>query len=338
MDVVALAQHGVENAVATLGTATTPVHVTKLMKLADTVVFCFDGDEAGRKAAWRALEVSLPVLADGKTVSFLFLPAEDDPDTYVRRLGKEAFLEAVKAAKPLSQFLFTELTSRVDMKSDEGRARFLALAKPLVTEVQAPALGAMLRKHAAELSGLDVREIGAMLGARPPERRAAPPPPARAAKRVQPLEAKLLARLLHEPRMVEAIPPGALYGVGPEANALRALVEYLRRYPGAKPGQASAYFRDSEHEEIVSQALSEPLLAEAEEGGEVDFATEIRDFAGQLEREHEARRSSELVRLMAVATTTPEQKAEYMAEYAALQARRAPAENGNSPPESRSKL
>src|SRR3954468_11690868 len=100
MDVVALAQHGVENAVATLGTATTPFHLAKLMKLADNVAFCFDGDAAGRKAAWRALEIALPVLADGKLVSFLFLPTEDDPDTFVRREGKEAFLKAVAAAKP----------------------------------------------------------------------------------------------------------------------------------------------------------------------------------------------------------------------------------------------
>ncbi|MDQ3027202.1 MAG: DNA primase, partial [Pseudomonadota bacterium] len=113
MDVVALAQHGVENAVATLGTATTPFHLSKLLKLADNVVFCFDGDSAGRKAAWRALEVGLPVLADGKVVSFLFLPPEDDPDTYVRREGKEGFLQAVAAAKPLSQFLLAELASKV---------------------------------------------------------------------------------------------------------------------------------------------------------------------------------------------------------------------------------
>src|SRR4029079_3466699 len=99
MDVVALAQHGVENAVATLGTATTPHHLAKLMRLADNVVFCFDGDAAGRKAAWRALEVSLPVLADGKVVSFLFLPPEDDPDTFVRRQGKPALVKALPRDK-----------------------------------------------------------------------------------------------------------------------------------------------------------------------------------------------------------------------------------------------
>src|SRR5687767_9575361 len=140
MDVVALAQHGVENAVATLGTATTPTHVSKLLRLADNVVFCFDGDEAGRRAAWRPLEVSLPVLADGKTVSFLFLPPEDDPDTFVRRMGREAFVEAASQAKPLSQFLFSELAARVDMRAEEGRAAFLAQARPLMAEIQAPAL------------------------------------------------------------------------------------------------------------------------------------------------------------------------------------------------------
>src|SRR5688572_27974223 len=159
MDVVALAQHGVENAVATLGTSTTPMHLAKLLRLADNVVFCFDGDEAGRRAAWRALEISLPVLADGKAVSFLFLPAEDDPDTFVRRMGKEAFQRAAQAAKPLSQFLFSDLASRNDLQSEEGRARLLSQARPLIAQIQAPALAAMLRRRLAEVSGLGLDDI-----------------------------------------------------------------------------------------------------------------------------------------------------------------------------------
>src|SRR3954464_10483422 len=159
MDVVALAQHGVENAVATLGTATTPFHLAKLMKLADNVVFCFDGDAAGRKAAWRALEIALPVLAEGRVVSFLSLPREDDPDTYVRREGKEGFQRALAEAKPLSQFLFAELASRVDMATDEGRARFLAEARPLVAQIEAPALAVMLRRRMGELAHLSAEEI-----------------------------------------------------------------------------------------------------------------------------------------------------------------------------------
>lgn len=159
MDVVALAQAGVENAVATLGTATTPTHVQKLLRMADNLVFSFDGDKAGRKAAWRALEQSLPVLADGKDVRFLFLPAEDDPDTFVRRLGKEAFLAELKNAKPLSAYLFDELSSQVDLDNEEGRSRFLTYVKPLISQITAPAMAMMLQRKLADLIGLGLVEI-----------------------------------------------------------------------------------------------------------------------------------------------------------------------------------
>ncbi|HKU87443.1 MAG TPA: DNA primase, partial [Casimicrobiaceae bacterium] len=112
MDVVALAQHGIEYAVATLGTATTPFHAQKLFRLSDRVVFCFDGDAAGRKAAWRALENTLPVLADGKEARFLFLPDGQDPDDYVRAHGKAVFERAIEGSTPLSEFLLQELAAR----------------------------------------------------------------------------------------------------------------------------------------------------------------------------------------------------------------------------------
>lgn len=132
MDVVALAQYGVEYAVATLGTATTPMHVQKLLRQTDEIVYCFDGDAAGRRAAWRALENSLGQLVDGKQIRFLFLPQEDDPDSYVRAHGKEAFEKLLDNATPLSQFLLSELTSRVDRTTDEGRVQLLKDAQPLV--------------------------------------------------------------------------------------------------------------------------------------------------------------------------------------------------------------
>ncbi len=162
MDVVALAQNGVENAVATLGTATTPTHVQKLLRMADNLVFCFDGDKAGRRAAWRALEQSLPVVMDGKDIRFLFLPAEDDPDTFVRRLGKDAFMAELKSAKPLSGVLFDELVSQVDISNEEGRARLLANARPLISQVSpqtAPGLALMLRRRLADTVGLGAVEI-----------------------------------------------------------------------------------------------------------------------------------------------------------------------------------
>lgn len=165
MDVVALAQSGVGNAVATLGTATTPMHLDKLSRLADTIIFCFDGDKAGRRAAWRALEISLPTVVDGKNYRFLFLPAEDDPDTYVRRLGKAGFDEALAAAKPLSTVLFEELAAQVNMDEEEGRAKLLNIATPLIAQITAPALGLMLRKRLAELMGMQNHELANLLPA-----------------------------------------------------------------------------------------------------------------------------------------------------------------------------
>ncbi len=159
MDVVALAQSGIANAVATLGTATTPMHVEKLLRMADNLVFCFDGDKAGQRAAWRALEQSLPVVRDGKDIRFLFLAAEDDPDTFVRREGKDAFMDALKNAKPLSAFLLDELRSQVDTKSDEGRSRLMTLARPLIGQIAAPGLALMLRRKLGDEIGLSAMEI-----------------------------------------------------------------------------------------------------------------------------------------------------------------------------------
>ncbi|HEY9101883.1 DNA primase [Chitinimonas sp.] len=168
MDVVALAQLGVEYAVATLGTACTPEHVKKLSRMADQVVFSFDGDKAGRKAAWRALENSLPLASDGKTLSFLFLPAEHDPDSYIREYGKEAFEKLVdEEALGLVAFMTRELAGQVDMDTDEGKAKFLHLAKPLVAQVKAPALSMLLRKKLGELAGLDAVEVAQLLGTAP---------------------------------------------------------------------------------------------------------------------------------------------------------------------------
>src|SRR3954463_10244134 len=162
MDVVALAQFEVGNAVATLGTATTPVHVAKLLRLADEIVFCFDGDAAGRKAAWRALEVSLPLAPDHKLIKFLFLPEGEDPDTYIRRYGKERFEGLVTSAETLSQFLLSELRSGSNLETGEGRSRFVSMAQPYIQKITAPILRIQLINAVAEIAKIsqdDVREL-----------------------------------------------------------------------------------------------------------------------------------------------------------------------------------
>jgi len=163
MDVVALAQFQVGYAVATLGTATTPVHVAKLLRLTDEIVYCFDGDTAGRKAGWRALEVSLPVAPDNKPIKFLFLPEGEDPDTYVRKHGKDEFERLVQRAETLSQFLLSELRSQSDLSTGEGRSRFVASAKPYLQKVTAPILRIQLINAVAEIGRISQDEIRQLL-------------------------------------------------------------------------------------------------------------------------------------------------------------------------------
>lgn len=164
MDVVMLHQHGVEYAVASLGTACTPEHVRKLLKLADEVVFGFDGDKAGIKAAWRALENSLPEVKDGKELKFLFLPAEHDPDSYVQAFGREQFESLItESALPLSQYLLKELAAQVDLTMEEGRARLVHIARPYLDELtQAPILKLMIGKRLAEMCQLSSTEFASL--------------------------------------------------------------------------------------------------------------------------------------------------------------------------------
>ncbi|HXN15572.1 MAG TPA: DNA primase [Usitatibacter sp.] len=329
MDVVALAQNGVENVVATLGTSTTPFHIAKLLRLADNVVFCFDGDAAGSKAAWRALEVALPLLADGKVVSFLFLPSEDDPDTFVRRVGKEGFMAALNAAKPLSQFLFSELSGRVDMASEEGRARFVALAKPLLAHLTAPALGAILRRRLAELARLGLDEIERLIPPMSPERGARPAPVRQERAPRRSLESQLLGRVLVRPELAARVPEELLSPASAEAASLGAVVRFFREHPQSTLGQASAYFEHSEYQASIAIALQEPLLKQAD-SPDFDLAAEVMGLVEKLQSEQQARRSSELAMLLDAGTATPEQREEY--------ARLATEKSVNSHAEARSKL
>ncbi len=159
MDVVALAQAGFGNAVATLGTACTPEHVQKLVRFIDAVVFSFDGDAAGRRAAGRALEASLPNATDSRSFKFLFLPAEHDPDSYVRELGAEAFEQRIEGAVPLSKQIVAIAGDGLDFASAEGRSRFLANAKPLWSALPGGMLKRQLLGEVAARASLGTEEL-----------------------------------------------------------------------------------------------------------------------------------------------------------------------------------
>ncbi len=159
MDVIALAQHGVPQALATLGTATTTTHVQKLLKQVDHVVFCFDGDNAGRKAGWRALENALPALQDNKQITFAFLPDGEDPDSFIRQHGTKAFERFVTEATPLSDFLMRELANDCDLSTSEGKSKLVFDAKPLLHKLTSPLLRLQLVKRLAVASNLEQSEI-----------------------------------------------------------------------------------------------------------------------------------------------------------------------------------
>ncbi len=201
MDVVALAQSGFANAVATLGTACTAEHVQKLFRFTDSVVFSFDGDAAGRRAAARALEAALPHATDLRTVRFLFLPPEHDPDSYVRELGPAAFEQQVAQAVPLSRQLIELASADAELSTAEGRARMLAQAKPLWMALPDGALKRQLLPELARQAQLELADLGALWGtAAAPARRPAQAPlraPLRLAGRRAPAgTADLALRLL----------------------------------------------------------------------------------------------------------------------------------------------
>ena len=163
MDVVGLAQFGVMNAVATLGTATSAFHIKKLMRQTDTIIFCFDGDHAGKAAAWRAMMNALPSLNDKVVLKFLFLPEEHDPDSFIRAHSKEAFESMMHNAMPLSQYLVQHLTEKNHLATQEDKVKFLNEAEPILKEITAPKLSLLLRKRFAELLRLNDKEMDQLL-------------------------------------------------------------------------------------------------------------------------------------------------------------------------------
>ncbi|MGF6748189.1 DNA primase [Paraburkholderia sp. MM5482-R1] len=210
MDVVALAQLGFQNAVATLGTACTPIHVQKLMRQTDTVIFSFDGDAAGRRAARRALDACLPHAADNRTIRFLFLPSEHDPDSYVREFGTEAFAEQVERAMPLSQFMLNEVLTGKELDQPEGKARALFDAKPLLQALPANALRAQIMHMFADRLDVPFSEVAALCEVDARIAAASRKAPARKDRRsVTGIEEKTLRNLVMYPRTVAMLDEAA---------------------------------------------------------------------------------------------------------------------------------
>ena len=284
MDVVALAQYGIDFAVATLGTATTRDHLERLFRHAPEVIFCFDGDRAGREAAWRALENALPVLREGRQISFLFLPDGEDPDTLVRKEGREAFLARLKTALPLPDYLFDSLSRQVDLGRLDGRARLVELARPLLSKMPAGVLHQMMLDRLAELSRMDPGKLAVSAGAPEPHASSSRAiRPASSGPREPPSVVRLaIAMLLQRPDLVRNVHNAdALADLDMPGIAL--LVELLKVVKAtAEPNTASIIenFSDSEHKQNLAKLAfwQHPAL-------EQDLETE---FSGVMNRLEEA--------------------------------------------------
>ncbi len=303
MDVVSLFQFGVNTAVATLGTATTPDHAELLFRNAADVYFCFDGDRAGRGAAWKAVESVLPRMRDGRQAFFLFLPDGEDPDTIVRQEGAAGFDARLAQATPLSEFVFAELGRDVNLGSLDGRARFAERAKPMLEKIPDGAFRDLMQARLGEITGLAARPAAA-----PEPPRAAP----RGTPRTAPAPRRSMVRiaiglLLQQPALAEALQPPWRFSAlrQPGVALLVELVTLARSRPGITAAGLLEHFEGRE------EAAALQKLALAEHPGEpAAWAEEFLDAVHQLERQTLEQRRDEIAEKERAEGLTPEEQRE----------------------------
>ncbi|OXX29042.1 DNA primase [Vibrio sp. V08_P9A1T1] len=249
MDVVALAQYGVDYSVASLGTSTTGDHLQLLFRQTNTVVCCYDGDRAGREAAWRALENALSYLKSGNILKFLFLPDGEDPDSYIRTHGKAAFEQLVQDAEPLSKYLFTNLLSQVDVGNNEGKAALEALALPLINKVPDTSLQAQLLKILGQKTGIYKKPSL-------PESDKHRSQPHKELKRTPMRE--VIALLIQNPSYAEMVPDiSSVQSLPiPGLSLLIEVLENCQAYPNITTGQLLEHWRGNKNETLLSRLAS----------------------------------------------------------------------------------
>ncbi|AFC87075.1 DNA primase [Frateuria aurantia] len=284
MDAIAMHQAGLPIAVATLGTATTPEHTEQLFRATADVVFCFDGDRAGRAAAWKALEATLPRMRDGRQAGFLFLPDGEDPDSLIRQEGQAGFQQRISQAMPLSDYLFNELSRDVDTTRLEGRARLAERARPLIARLPDGAFRDLMAEELERRSG-----ARAQLGVAP-----APPRPARVEGQ-RTLVRSVIALLLAQPEVAREWQPPypfaqlELRGI----SLLLELIELIQRRPGAHAALLIEHFAERPEYAALQKLMTATLVGDPETQKQ-----ELRDAIGRLQHQaHIQRRHALQARL-----------------------------------------
>ena len=307
MDVVALAQYGVRYAVATLGTATTAEHLQRIFRVTAEAVFCFDGDRAGRAAAWRALENALPEAREGRQIRFLFLPEGEDPDSLVRKEGRQLFESRLKDAVPLSRFLLDSLALQTDLGSLDGRARLVELARPHLARIPDGVYRMMLAEELAQRAQVDSGKLTMLNRAAP---KAAWPAGGRPGGRPElnsPVR-KAIAYLLHRPELAGLVAyPKGLAGLDMRGmEVLKDVLEFARSHPHINGAALLEHWRGSETG-IYLEKLAQAELVTPPEAMSSEFQAVMTDLGSRRPAE---RRFQELAS-RDFSTLTNEEKAEF---------------------------
>lgn len=279
MDVLALAQHGIDHCVATLGTATTATHLQRLFRLAPSIVFCFDGDRAGRDAAGRALEITLPLLESGRQVSFLFLPDGEDPDSVVRDQGADTFRALIESATPLPDLLFDTLLNQTDPTRMDGKARLATLARPLISRVPEGPLRELMQQRLSDLTGIAPGGLGGSPAtpATVPHKRSS----ARS-KRLSPM-ATAISVLVQRPQLAAGLDlPAAVVDThdDPGVQLLTKVHGLARENPQLTTASLIERFRGNEQQPTLEKLASRNHLVD-DDGLEIFLAETFATLASQ---------------------------------------------------------
>jgi len=279
MDVLALTQHGIDHCVATLGTATTATHLQRLFRLAPSIVFCFDGDRAGRDAAGRALEIALPLLESGRQVSFLFLPDGEDPDSVIRDQGADTFRTLIDSATPLPDLLFDTLLNQTDLTRMDGKARLATLARPLVSRVPEGPLRELMQQRLSDLTGVAPSDLGGLATTPPtvPHKRAST-----RSKRLSPL-ATAISVLVQRPQLATGLDlPTAIVDTqdDPGVQLLTKVHGLARENPQLTTASLIERFRGDEQQPTLEKLASRNHLVD-DDGLEIFLAETLATLASQ---------------------------------------------------------
>jgi len=316
MDVVALAQYGIRYAVASLGTAVTAEHLEQLFRASDEVVFCFDGDRAGRDAAWRGLEIALPLMRDGRRLRFMFMPDGEDPDTLVRQIGTEAFEQQLSRAQPLDEFLIEQFKQQGDFKRLDGQARLVQQSRPLLSKLPEGVYRLKLRERLAPLANMAPERLAQLLGldlpAQLPGRVRRTPAPRPGTGKMQPAQLRhAITLLLQHPALAASAGNPHRFATlqQPGVALLIELLELLQGTPQLSTAALLEHWRGREEERHLFTLAQRELLLNAEQD---DLEKEFLGALLGLEQQMRRQRQQELSQ-KPFAELTAEERIEYQA-------------------------